>query len=120
MNMQKTLKFGRVRAAIAGFLVFIGILTGVGTTVLQNNTVYAIGENETTTTETNTNETNTTENKTEENKTTTGTKANDAKKASEGGAGDLTGVSDANCKRSMGALGWVICPAIAKISEAVD
>ena len=48
MSGKKSSKFERLRAFLAGFLVFIGIFTGVGSAALQANEVYAISNNENT------------------------------------------------------------------------
>ena len=46
MSGKRSSKFERLRAFLAGFLVFIGIFTGVGSAALQANEVYAISNNE--------------------------------------------------------------------------
>ena len=46
MSGKRSSKFERLRAFIAGFLVFIGIFTGVGSTILQANNVYATSDND--------------------------------------------------------------------------
>lgn len=106
MSGKKTSKFGKVKAIIASFLVLISLLTGVSGLVSTND-VYAVQEgNETTnsveSSNSNENLNNNTEAKTEETD-------NDSSSSS----GD-------NCKKSLGALGWVVCPSTGKISEAVD
>lgn len=119
MSGKKTSKIERVKTIFVGFLVLIGLITGVGLTTIDTPNVYAVeGENTT-----NTENTEITEEKTEtteEKKETDEEKnksVNDENKEKESNnsvkAGD-------NCKRSLGALGWVVCPSTGKISEAVD
>lgn len=106
MSSKKTSKLGKVRAIVASFLVLIGLLTGVSSTVISTNDVYAVPNgNETTVI----NEENTTNDNTNEAETTT----DDDSDKSGNTSGD-------NCKKSLGALGWVVCPSTGKISEAVD
>ena len=42
MSGKKTSKIGRVRAIFAGFLVLMGILTGVGSAAITSENVYAV------------------------------------------------------------------------------
>ena len=84
MNSKKPSIRKRIWAVFASFLVFIGLLTGVGTTVLSSQNVYAVDGDEAT-----------------------------SQTVSVNASGD-------NCKTSLGALGWLICPTTGKISEAVD
>lgn len=106
MSSKKTSKLGKVRAIVASFLVLIGLLTGVSSTVISTNDVYAVPNgNETTVI----NEEKTTNDNTNEVETTTDDDSDESGNTS----GD-------NCKKSLGALGWVVCPSTGKISEAVD
>lgn len=106
MSSKKTSKLGKVRAIVASFLVLIGLLTGVSSTVISTNDVYAVPNgNETTVI----NEENTTNDNTNEAETTT----DDDSDKSGNTSGD-------NCKKSLGALGWVVCPATGLLSKMVD
>lgn len=106
MSGRKSSKFEKVRAIFASFLVLIGLLTGVGSAVITANNAYAVpNENETTAVDTE----NTTDDNTDVAEDTTN---NESDKTSN--------TSGDNCKKSLGALGWVVCPSTGKISEAVD
>ena len=115
MNGKKSPKIGRKKAVFAGFLVFISMLIGVVNPFFTHNS-FAVPEEGTSeveegTTETTENSENREEsdeaNKTEE------TEDKNKEKKNRSQSGD-------SCKESLGALGWVVCPATGKISEAVD
>lgn len=120
MSGKNTSKFGRVRAIIASFLVLIGLMTGVGTTILNTNDTYAVpDEGETTsetTTENNSGAENAEPNSNSNNNSVTVNGAANSNNVNDQGS-KTTGNS---CKDSLGALGWVVCPSTGKISEAVD
>ena len=120
MSGKNTSKFGRVRAIIASFLVLIGLMTGVGTTILNANDTYAVpDEGETTsetTTENNSGAENAEPNSNSNNNSVTVNGAANSNNVNDQGS-KTTGNS---CKDSLGALGWVVCPSTGKISEAVD
>ena len=101
MNKRKSTKFGKFRGVFAGFLVFVMMMVGLGSG-LTRNTYAEPTTNTGTTEEVTTNEDNNTA-------TTNNADTNDKN----------TIKVDA-CKTSMGALGWVVCPMIQKVSEAVD
>ena len=130
MSGKKSSKFGRLRAGFAGFLVLIGMLTGVGFTTLN---AYAVDGDETDNTsltegtenspENNTDETDRESNASEEATNT----SNEDEKADDGDTStsvaaksDNKSTSGDSCKDSLGALGWIVCPATGKIAEAVD
>ena len=113
MSSKKTSKIERVRAIFAGFLVLIGLITGVGMTVLDSGNAYAVPDENETTTEEVTDNNNNTENNEDSNSSTTV----EASNTTSNQGNKTTGNS---CKDSLGALGWVVCPSTGKISEAVD
>ena len=114
MRIKKTSKLGKLGACFVVFLALIGSLIGTG--VLQNNT-YAepIDSPEPVTLQTNTTDTeqqtNTAESTTETTERQTNTETVTTTDASE---------VKGSCKKSLGALGWIVCPVIEKISDAVD
>ena len=120
MSGKKSSKFERLRAFLAGFLVFIGIFTGVGSTILQADKVYAISDNEETVltnpsdTENDSN-TQETDNTTESDENTSNNEATDTQVATT----DNKSKGD-TCKDSLGALGWLVCPATGAIAKGVD
>ena len=123
MNGKKSLKFGRLGAYFASFLVFMGILTGVGLTV-PTSSAYAVGENEGILLGVGDNDEeaeNIDESDDEkENTDKSGTdEKNEKSDSSDSKEGDSKGKGD-NCQKSLGSLGWVVCPSTGKISEAVD
>ena len=120
MGSKKTSKIERVRAIFASFLVLIALITGVGTTVFGVKNVYAVPEEDETTSE------NVTEDRNRTDEEDSNSDSNDNSAATSSNSGDddsnkqeakTTGNS---CKDSLGALGWVVCPSTGKISEAVD
>lgn len=120
MSSKKTSKVERVRAIFASFLVLIALITGVGTTVFGAKNVYAVPEEDETTSE------NVTEDRNRTDEEDSNSDSNDNSAATSSNSGDddsnkqeakTTGNS---CKDSLGALGWVVCPSTGKISEAVD
>ena len=131
MSGKKSSKFGRLWAGFAGFLVLIGMITGVGFTALN---VYAVDgdeadntsltENTETNVESNTDEADRESNVSEESTTTSNEdeKTNDDNASTSVAAksDDNKSTSGDSCKDSLGALGWIVCPATGKIAEAVD
>lgn len=131
MSGKKSSKFGRLWAGFAGFLVLIGMITGVGFTALN---VYAVDgdesdntsltENTETNVESNTDEADRESNVSEESTST----SNEDEKTDDGSTStsvaaksdDNKSTSGDSCKDSLGALGWIVCPATGKIAEAVD
>ncbi|MBR3052311.1 hypothetical protein IKG60_01670 [Candidatus Saccharibacteria bacterium] len=115
MLSKKSTKIQRFRGVFAGFLVFVGMLAGVGQTILSS-TVYAEPTNNAATTTTTTtddnnndNDGNNDNNNNTDNNTTTNT-----------GETNSTSTKANNCTLSMGSLGWIVCPLMNKISEAID
>ena len=105
---------------MASFLVLIGFVSGIGV-VATPNEANAVGENGTTVVE----EVNdATEddavNDTEDEKTSdVSAVSSNANKQSDGAGSSKSSAGD-NCKSSLGALGWLVCPTTGKIAEAVD
>ena len=96
MKDKKSSKFGRLRAFVASFLVLIGLVFGIGGAIATD--AYAVNEGETTTQ----NEQNITEESNNKAEETTAT------------------ATTADCKDSLGSIGWLVCPTTGKIAEAVD
>ncbi len=102
MSIKKRSILSRLKLSFVGFLAFISIFTGVS--ALSPN-VYAAPDDDTETTEV----VETTEDEAE-----TAT-------ATEEATSETEIVTTGNgCKDSMGALGWVVCPAMDKISDFTD
>ena len=120
MSGQKSSKFERLRAFLAGFLVFIGIFIGVGSTVLRTNDVYAISGNEETVL-TNPSETENNSDAQEADNTTESDESasNDETTSAQAATTDNKSKGD-TCKDSLGALGWLVCPATGAIAKGVD
>ena len=131
MSGKKSSKFGRLWAGFAGFLVLIGMITGVGFTALN---VYAVDgdeadntsltENTETNVESNTDEADRESNVSEESTSTSNedeeTDDDNASTSVAAKSDDNKSTSGDSCKDSLGALGWIVCPATGKIAEAVD
>ena len=122
MSGKRSSKFERLRAFLAGFLVFIGIFTGVGSAALQANEVYAISNNENTvlTSPSDSEDNNISDERTaeenaesDENTSTTAETNNTTTTTDNKSKGDT-------CKDSLGALGWLVCPATGAIAKGVD
>lgn len=127
MSGKKSSKFGRLRAVFASFLVLIGILTGVSGTVLSGD-VYAVDGNDGTITADDIDSDRGSEGESDKNndgdKNDEGDKSEEKKEKEEEKSDEdsnKTKSSSAdNCKVSLGSLGWVVCPAMDKITGAVD
>ena len=122
MSGKRSSKFERLRAFLAGFLVFIGIFTGVGSAALQANEVHAISNNENTvlTSPSDSEDNNISDERTaeenaesDENTSTTAETNNTTTTTDNKSKGDT-------CKDSLGALGWLVCPATGAIAKGVD
>ncbi|MBR2754078.1 hypothetical protein IKD82_02890 [Candidatus Saccharibacteria bacterium] len=111
MKFKKSSKFGRLRACFAGFLVFITILSGVMNIFSGSDRVYAEPLDETNT-ELEAGEEQRDEESEENNETRVNTQ-DESNKKDEKSNGD-------GCKKSLGSLGWLVCPATGKIAEATD
>lgn len=106
MKIKKSSKFGRLKAIFGGFLVFLGILAGVLAPITtSSDLVYADPPETPGTTET-----------TE----TPGTTGASETTESETAQPTATVTPGETCTKSLGAMGWLICPLTGKISEAVD
>ena len=99
MITKKRSKRDFFRAIFGGFLVMMGMLTGVLGTVLTPDSVYADPE------------TSETESPAEE---------NNGENGNTGSGTGLNGISEDACKTSLGEIGWLVCPTTGKIAEAVD
>ncbi len=115
MNSKKTLKFGRLRAFVASFLVLISLFIGVGSPLLNNSDVYAVPENEETSNTENVDDADNNENGDEKDAENKDDKDDNNTEKKRTRTGD-----DNGCKSSLGALGWLVCPMTGKIAEAVD
>ena len=115
MGVKKQSILQRLKVGFVGFLTFIAIFTGVN--AFSADTYAVPGNSDNISTEIiNTTEDDTTEeNDVDESEENTNTEAS-AETASKSKA-----VTTGNgCKDSMGALGWVVCPAMDKISDFID
>lgn len=111
MLKKKGLKTDLKKAVVGCFFVIMGLLGGVMQGALMPSSVYA-EENNTTVTE----EDIITSAEAAEAENPEAEKQEETKPSSAGS----TTKSDKECKKSLGALGWLVCPATGKISEAVD
>ena len=123
MSGKRSSKFERLRAFIAGFLVFIGIFTGVASTLLQANKTYAVSSNDDTVLTTSNDDENDDESDAEETdgnvNSTTDSDENTAN-AAVAETTNTSGKKNDTCKDSLGALGWLVCPATGAIAKGVD
>jgi len=101
MIIRKMLKIKLVKFIFGLFLVMMGLIGGLVGTAIDSQSVYA--EPVTTT------ETVTTEN----------VATSEMQPAETQASSDLSGLDD-GCKKSLGSIGWLVCPTTGKISEAVD
>ena len=109
MSSEKSSKFGRFRAVFAGFLLLIGMASGVVGGVVEVPGAYAITADDGQVVDDDTNEQENTEGTEATNDVSTETQ--DAETEEQSGDG---------CKDSLGALGWLVCPATGAIAKAVD
>ena len=112
MSGKKSSKFERLRAFLAGFLVLVGIFTGVGSTVLQASDVHAVSSNDDTVvidTDNNEDNDNSDEQETENNDAAADVDSSD--EASDNDAPATAGTGNGKndtYKESLGALGWLV------------
>ena len=106
MRRKKSIKIQRFRGIFAGFLVLIGLVVGSVGVMGGARNAYA--------------EPNTTNETTTTTETTTNTTTNDGNSASSNASTTTTASTADACKKSLGSLGWIVCPMMNKISEAVD
>ena len=122
MSVKKSPKIGRKKAVFAGFLVLISMLLGVISPLFTGREAFAVPEDNTSVTSEENSETS--ENDSEETNSEEGAEANEESSTSEETEDKKkqkgTQKSGDNCKKSLGALGWVVCPVTGKVSEAVD
>lgn len=100
MSLKKTTKIFKLKKLFAVFLVLIGMVAGVMSPVLTNDSVYAEPTNETIV---------------DEERITTNDEPADTSQRT-----DSKAVQTDTCKKSLGALGWIVCPLMNKVTEAVD
>ncbi len=113
MSGKKSSKLGRLGAILASFLVLIGIFAGVSGVMLSND-VHAVNANE------ESSET-VTEEEAENSNESSADESNESDAEDDADTDtDTTEKSGNGCKDSLGALGWLVCPAMEKISGAVD
>ena len=102
MIIKKRSRKDLKKAIFGVFFVIMGLFSGVAAPVISANTTYAVeGQNQTT----ESTETNVDSNENAQNY------ENGAKSNSNAGS---------DCKDSLGAIGWLVCPTTGKIAEAVD
>ena len=123
MSVKKSSKLRKLRAIVAGFLVFIAIFTGVN--ALTPNTYAVPGDNspatvveDTSDSEDNSEIEETTENSDSESES--GTTEETTTTATASARNGKTVTTGNGCKDSMGALGWVVCPMMDKVSDFTD
>ena len=102
MSSKKKTIIQKIKGIFVGFLVFIGLLSGVMVPLLRSQDVFAEPTTETTVVD------GPASNETTNNNTTTINSDNNDK------------IMVDSCKASLGALGWAVCPLVDKVSEAVD
>lgn len=107
MLKKKGLKTDLIRAVVGCFFVIMGLFGGIAQSALMASPAYA--EENTAVTE-------------EDIVTSAETKNPEEEKRQEikSTNSSSTANNDKECKKSLGALGWLVCPATGKISEAVD
>ena len=136
MNSKKSSIRRRLWAMFASFLVFIGLLTGVETTIISSQNTYAVEGNDNSSQQSDTNSNNNGSNSNSNNSNNSNsnnsnssnsnsgnsnnTNANNSNNSNNSNAVSTSNSSGDNCKNSLGALGWLVCPTTGKISEAVD
>lgn len=125
MLEKKSTKIRRFRGVFAGFLLLISLMCGMGQAFLSETSVYAVPVIEA---ESNS-QTAESDNNVLENEQSTEDDNNDSGNSSDENANSANTTSDDeankekttnNCKKSMGSLGWIVCPIIEKVSDAVD
>ena len=99
MIAKKRSKRDFFRAIFGGFLVMIGMLTGIFGAVLTSDAVYADPETS---------------------ETEPASEGNGSGNDGNGSGTGLNGISEDSCKASLGEIGWLVCPTTGKIAEAVD
>ena len=125
MLMKKSTKTRRFKGVFAGFLIFLAMLPMVGQVVTNAVDAYADDPVPTTSEETSTTNENTSNtSNTDGGNASADNGSNDSASSTDNsGEADTDLDSDARvdrCKKSMGSLGWIVCPFMEKISEAVD
>ena len=142
MMKKKGTKSGLVRLVFGAFFLMIGLLTGVGGVMMGSELVYAEPEaGNSDEVDIETIERNAEENRGDgengETEQTTETNEGDGTADADEGDGSgratdgeedadgdeeqaSTGASTEDCKSSLGAIGWLVCPVTGKIAEAVD
>lgn len=112
----------KLRRMTAGFAVFLTLIMGmIGVDVMRNTSVYAEpiqtpdpvpvqerGQDEAS------------EDAGQQNNDPSNEEVQDGTSSDDATSRATSGVSVDTCKTSMGAIGWIVCPVMEKISEAVD
>ena len=112
MSMRKSTKIIKARGIFAGFLIFLISLIGVIQPFQASvDNVYAAPEENTVQDSSTSNESTETTND-----STNNDSGDDESDESDAKKGFTTNV----CKKTLGSLGWIVCPAMEKVSEAVD
>lgn len=113
MLRKKSTKIRRLRGVFAGFLVLIGMFTGFSQAIIAGTNAYADPQPGDSIVSQPEDADLTTENR--DNNQPNNDNNDDGSDATSS-SGSKTNV----CKKSLGALGWIICPLINKTTEAVD
>ena len=124
MRIKITSILRRLGVGFAVFLTLIGSLIGAG--LAQNDSVFAEPINTPTpvTVQTNNDSNETSENADNTNNsenTESQTNSENTKNTSSSGSNsNSTEIAAGSCKSSLGTIGWIVCPVIEKVSDAVD
>lgn len=119
MSIKNRLKLDFGKAILGCFLVFMGLFASFSGSLITADSVYAVPSGNTG----NTGNTGSTESgirfeagNNEENSTDDKQNSEDNTDKTE----QKSSTSNDNCKKSLGPLGWLVCPTTGKIAEAVD
>lgn len=129
MSIKKSPKFGRLKAFFAGFLVFIGMITGVG--LLGVSDVVALpdeggtseiieeeNENDSEDESENQEAVDAEEQKAQEQREQEQKEQEEANANSDKASAEGTGEND--CRNSLGSMEWVVCSVTDKVAKATD
>lgn len=112
MSVRKSSKFGRLRAVLASFLVLMGIFAGVSGSLIAGTNVYAVpGDNSSE---------NVTIDSDAGNEESGSNNSNNDNTSSNQSEAETKKKNGDSCKDSLGALGWLVCPATGAIAKGVD
>ena len=129
MMKKKSTKIQMFRGVFAGFLLFIGMLCGLGQNMLNGTPVYAVPNEEQSshssgdipqiTTDLDNNSEDDANSDTLE--TESSSEQTDNNSGSDSNQESVShAVSADYCDQSMGSLGWIVCPFLEKVSDAID